>query len=131
MDYRLGSHNSGTWQLAPDSLGRTQSSAHQLCLQLRAPSLCERVEKPTVPPSPGEKRDLVDWRNESRTVFGFPLPQPRKLPCQVSERLDPRRLKNVEVIRPAKMDQIPNHLHLCIIGRGNDRSHGSKIVTAG
>ena len=72
MDYRLGSHDSGIWQLAPDSLDRTQSSAYQLRLQLPAPSLCERVEKTTVPPSPREKRDLVDGRNESRDGLRIP-----------------------------------------------------------
>jgi hypothetical protein len=105
-------------------LDRLDRRAAQLHLELEAAPGAVRVDPRRVAAAPREERDLVD-RHVPRHRVGLVGEHRRARAREAREAPHERRAERVEVVGPAEVQQVPDHLRA---RRGRGRTIGSTLA---
>src|SRR5262249_21410545 len=99
----------------------------KLRLEFETATSHERIHRAFVPRSPGEKRDLIYGHKEARTIHftGQPLRESCAIRCETRDKL---RLKDVEMVGPPEVAEVPEYMRISGASVQNDRSHTGEII---
>ena len=95
---------------APYRVRRRQEGAGELRLELEPAAGGEGIESPHLASRPGPERHLVDRRVPGRLV-GLGGDQPGHGPGVGREAVHELRTEDVQIVRPAVVAEVPDHLH--------------------
>src|SRR5437899_845439 len=103
--------------------------AHQLSFELESAPLHERVHRAFIAPCPRKKGNLVHGHKVT-----WPVNLVREPICEsdpeACETFDEFRLEHIEVLGPAEMAQVPNHLCFSFPRGLDNGQHARKIISA-
>ena len=101
--------------------------AYQLALQLQSATCCKRVQDAMIPSAPGEEGDLVHRREVRKFIC---LVENKR--CEGSGKsgktLHELRPKNINIVGPSVVAQIPYHLRSGILRSMNHGQHAGPVV---
>ncbi len=130
VDDRVGMDEARTRLDGPDRIHGRDGGAGQLHLQLVPPAPREGIEIGRVAPAPGEKRDLVH-RTVERHRVGLVPNQAGGRGRESGEAIDEGGPPDVEVVGPAVMQQVPEHLRPGLAGGAEHGQEARPVVASG
>src|ERR1051325_4398011 len=122
-------HKSRGWAFGANCVYRLNRRADELSFEFKSAPFDEGIHRTFVPSSPRKERNLIHRHKKCRT-FQF-IGQPfRECSSVIGEPFDKIRFENVQMVRPPKMAQVPNHLGSGCMGSIHYWQHGRKIISA-
>src|ERR1041385_4729462 len=111
----------------PDGLYGFDCSSYQLRLELESSASDKRIHRSLIAGGPGEERDFVHRHEHGRhlRLLLEPADEGRSISRQAENKFG---FEQIDVLRPAKMAQIPNDLSAGVACRFKDRKRGGKII---